>query len=193
MDDSPTPHRASPRTTALAALAIFVPLFVLLMWWAFAYRVAFDTGEATYPPRGMLSAATAAVVTTFAAAGPSVVVALFVANRNRLGAVFRRSRGKVLSAIALGFLTPVGAFGGIPTVLGGFLVVLAGFLGKPEALAMVLVNAGLIIVASLAWYPVAAVIVSGVKPHLLRLAVFVLIWWSAFGIALLITGHQEFL
>ncbi|MCB1356139.1 MAG: hypothetical protein KDK53_06440 [Maritimibacter sp.] len=168
------PHRADARTTARGALAIFLPLFAGLLWWAAAHSMA---GLPT------VWAVAAALV---AAAGPAVWFAELLANATRLPVVFHFHWSRVVHAALLGFATPVAVIHGFPTVAGPTaLVGLFGGLGAglsfAESLAGILALLVVVPLAALAWYPTVCLLASGITDHRRRFAVFVLLWWSVYA------------
>ena len=183
MPRTPPKARATPRTTALGAVAIFVPLFTALLWWAFAHRVA-PVAASGRPAFGTLSPAAAVFAAVFAAAGVAVIAALARANRRRLRAVLRPNRGRVIASIVLAFLIPVMVVEWRPLVLGLSVVNLLsyptwrGAIGVPAVLTL----------ATAIWYPITGLIISGVRERRLRFFVFALAWWSCYAGALLIWG-----
>lgn len=181
----PIPNRASPRTTALGALAIFLPLFALLLWWAYAYRVGPLTDGRSAPMDGTLRGAAAVIAAALAAGGPSVGLALLLANRRRLRAMLRVRPKRIFTSLVLALITPIGVLNWFPVILGAFAVSIVDdpwFFWRffPAGIAL----------ATLAWYPVVSLIASGVRSHCLRFAVFALAWWSIYGTALLNLGNQ---
>jgi hypothetical protein len=98
----------------------------------------------------------------------------------------------VLGALALGFVTPIGVFSWLPWILGGMwlqLGVPALFRGWPSGFFFGLMLIG---VASVVAYPIACLIVAGVRGRLWRVAVFGLMFWAAYGGIILFQGNLRF-
>jgi len=115
----PANRGADRRTTASGALAIFLPLFLILVCWAFAHRVSpIPVGESRHLV-GTLSAGIAVAGAGFAAAGPAVFLVLPVANHPRVPGIFRPRRGRVIAALTLFLLVPAGVPGFSPIVIPG--------------------------------------------------------------------------
>ena len=92
--------RAHPRTTALGALAILLPLFAALLWWGFHHRYA--PGDPEILNNGSLSVVSLLVASCLVAGGPALLMALVLANHGRLRTVFRPTWGKAFTAVFLG-------------------------------------------------------------------------------------------
>lgn len=177
-DPAALPHRADARTTALGALVIALPLFLVLLWWAAGHR-----GTGPVPGPEPVWAVLAALV---AAAGAAVLLAELLANATRLPAVFRFHWSRVVHAALLGFATPVAVINGVATIAGPTaLVGLFGGLGAGLSLGESLAGmAALLVViplAAFAWYPVVCLLASGIGDHRRRFAVFVLLWWALYA------------
>lgn len=171
---APLPHRADARTTALGALAIFLPLLAGLLWWAFTHAMA---------GLPVLWAVAAALI---AAAGPAVLLAELLANATRLSVVFHFHWSRVVHAALLGFATPVAVIHGFPTLAGPTALVglfggLSAGLSLADSFAGVLALVVVVPFAALAWYPIVCLLASGIPDHRRRFAVFALLWWSFYG------------
>jgi len=195
MNGPATPaHRVSARTTALTTLAIFIPLFGLLLWWAFEYRVV-PVAAGAVPRIGTLPPVVGVFATLFAAAWPALLVALLLANRARLRAVFRPSRRRIVGALVLSFLTPWAVISWVPWIIGGFgVLVLLEIPGAsafdPQSLLSIGAYLGALALAALVWYPAACLLVSGIRSHWLQVAGFALTFWAAYALHLLVSGYQ---
>ena len=122
------------------------------------------------------------------ALGLAVLIGLAVVNRHRWRAVLRPNRGRVIGALALGFVTPVAVFNWGPWIIGGMWLTL-GFpalqAGRPSGFFF-----GLMVLTAAAalWYPFACLIVSGIHGRLMRVAVFALMFWAGYAAIILAVG-----
>lgn len=126
------------------------------------------------------------------ALGLSVVIGLTWANRDRLRSVLRPRRSRVLGALALGFVTPIGVFSWLPWILGGMWLTLglpALQEGRPSGFFF-----GLMLIggASVVAYPIACLIVAGIRGRVMRVAVFGLMFWAAYAGIILFQGNLRF-
>jgi hypothetical protein len=155
--------------------------FSARLWWI----------EPSFPriaPKGIAVLPFAAIF----AFGTALILCLAYANRNRWRAVLRPSWGRVIGAVVLLVVTPVAVFAWLPSILGfaigiGIFVVLGegGWDVDLEFLA-------LLIVPVLIWYPVSCLIVSGVSARWVRVALFCLLFWSAYSAVILTLGTMKF-
>jgi hypothetical protein len=120
--------------------------------------------------------------------GLAVLVGLGWANRQRWRAVLRPNRGRVIGALVLGFVTPVAVYSWAPFILGGLWL----FLGLPMiqegSPGAFLAGTLAIGIASALWYPAACLIVSGIHNRWARVAIFALMFWSAYSAFILVQG-----
>lgn len=182
----PPAARVPARSTALGAATLFLPLAAVLIWWTLQHRL--DPGLAPRPGLGTLPPFAGLAAAILAAAGPSVLAALFLANRRRLLAVLRVTRQKAGGAMILALLTPVATLQWWPLTAGLFLTL--GLVRGPAA-TLITVPA-IYALLTLAWFVPVALILSGIRHAGLRAAVFALVWWSGYGIVLLRDGYHDF-
>ena len=174
-----------PRLSLRWVAVLALPLTAALM--ALRWGVV-EPANPVIVPKGWLALPFAAVL----ALGLSVVIGLAWANRDRLRNVLRPRRSRVLGALALGFVTPIGVFSWLPWILGGMwlqLGVPALFRGWPSGFFFGLMLIG---VASVVAYPIACLIVAGVRGRVWRVAVFGLMFWAAYGGIILFQGNLRF-
>lgn len=121
------------------------------------------------------------------ALGIAVLMGLAMANRHRWRAVLRPTRGRVIGALALAFLTPFVVINWGPWLLGLFvLFTLTGAAGS--GLGQGLAGLGIFAAAVILWYPAACLIVSGIRGRVMRLAIFALMFWASYSAFLVFTG-----
>ncbi len=184
MDSSSPPDRVPPRTVAKWARGIFVPLFAILLFFAYSFRVMPMTGN--FPQDGTLPNWVAVVAALITAAGVAVLTSLLVANIGRLRAVLRPRTGKVLTALVLAAIMPVAFFDWMPVVPGAMVVMMLTDYYE----GWVLWLAGLLALMILT-YPISALAISGIRAKRTRFAVFALIWWTAYFGQLLAFGFRN--
>lgn len=174
----------SPAQIVRVALCMALIICAGLVLFALRFRVA--PVPKSYPVDGTLPLWVSVVAAVFCGTGLSVLLALLYANGARLNVVLRPRLGKILSAVALGSLFPVLLFDWMPMVpiVMILLMLFDGYGGWVEWL----MYAGFF---SLAMYPVAAILISGIHSKQIRFATFVLIWWTLYFGRLLIFGFQS--
>ncbi len=176
--------RPDQNITLRRAVLIAVPVSVAMLVWAINARVAPVDPIKGIPPEGKLPLWVATLACIIVALAIGMLSSLAISNFKRWRVVLHPNLGRVLGAVALSFLTPLAVFTYIPWILGPtFLVV---FIAAPFA------NTAIILVSILLWYPVSCLLVSGVRHRLLRVLLFSLTWWGAYGVALLYYGYQVF-
>ncbi len=137
--------------------------------------------------------------------GISVLIRLFWANRKRLKAVLRPNAGRFISAVLMGLLTPYAVVNGVPIfwfplnsvfrhealiflahttapwiVAGQIYVIFGNYAGLGVQAAEGIKGLALLTVPyALGWYPICAIIISGVRSKLMRVAIFNLMFWAA--------------
>ena len=160
--------RPSPRTTALGAFAIWVPLFSILLWWAFTNRVGPEFGRAGQSP---LPPVLAVFVSALTASSPAVLAALLIAERTRLRNVLRPSRTQIRVAVIGALATPefmLLALMPIPFGLYRIIAVatfgLAGMVTGREFLGLT----ALLPIVALVWFLAIGSVRTGVRSHGLR-------------------------
>jgi hypothetical protein len=166
--------------TAALTLAVFVLRIVLIEPW-----------NTAIVPKGLAVLPFAALF----AFGLSVVITLAVANRHRWRVVLRPNRGRVIGAIALALVTPLAIFSWLPSILGGWLVVWVMLATSKElvaALEFFIFSLTFFLLAAALWYPIACLIVSGLTSRWARVAVFSLMYLSAYSAIMLVLGTQIF-
>ena len=170
----------SARLVAVLTLGLTAVLMAARFWGVEpAHRAIVPKGWAALPFALLL------------ALGLAVLMGLVRANRHRWGTIWRQTRGRVIGALVLGFLTPVAVFDWFPWIAGGLslslgLGVLSG--GGISGLAVLAFWP----LASLLWYPAACLIVAGIHGHVMRVAVFALMFWAAYSAIILFVGTQQF-
>jgi hypothetical protein len=139
-------------------------------------------------PKG-LAALPFAVVFAF---GLSVVITLAYSNRHRWGTVLRRSTGRVVGAVTLAFLTPLFVYDWLPWIFGALLALGgAASLGDGDLSLLPIAFAASITAIAL-WYPISGLIVSGLASRWARVAVFCLMFWTAYSAIILVVGNRTF-
>jgi hypothetical protein len=176
------PHVSVPLLFALTVL-ICVITFAARLWWI----------EPTFPrivPKGFAALPFAAVF----AFGLALVITLGVANRHRWRAVLHPNRGRIIGAAVLAFVTPVVVFSWVPWIIGGTVAFLGSVVlsNDPQRYSLVLYGLAILIAATALWYPVACMIVSGFRSWKMRVAVFALMFWTAYSASILTLGTMIF-
>lgn len=121
--------------------------------------------------------------------GMAVVIGLVLANRQRWRAVLRPSRGRVIGALVLTFVTPVVVINWGPWTLGPLaLFTLTGIAGS--GLAQGFEAFGLFAAGAILWYPVASLVISGIRSRPMRLAIFALMFWASYSGILIFSGTR---
>jgi hypothetical protein len=147
--------------------------------------------EPTFPrikPNGISAVPFAAIF----ALGFALLLTLAHTNRDRLRAVLRPSRGRIIGAVVLALLTPIAVFSWVPWVLGGWVVFAAFLVFEERSMEPFLAAIALITAAAGLWYPAAALIISGLHSLILRVAAFALMFWTAYSAIILVVGNQIF-
>ncbi|WP_430465063.1 hypothetical protein [Tabrizicola sp.] len=180
-DGGPQRPRLSAGLVLGLSLALAGLLMALRLWWV-------EPASPNIVPKGWAALPFAAML----AFGLAVVIGLAVANRGRWRAVLWPRRSRVLGALALGFVTPIGVFSWLPWILGGMWLTLglpALQEGQPSGFFL-----GLMLIggASVLAYPLSCLIVAGVKSRIWRVAVFGLMFWAAYGGIILFQGNLRF-
>lgn len=185
MDDVAVAAKPQVSLQLLAALTVLFALavFILRLWVIEALNPAID-------PKGIAALPSAAVF----AFGLALVITLAVANRHRWRAVLHPNRGRIIGAAVLAFVTPVVVFSWIPWIIGGLIVVLGSVVltNNPQEYSLVLYALAILMAATALWYPVACLIVSGLASRWARVAVFCLMFWTAYSTVILVLGTQIF-
>lgn len=164
-------------------LAVALTALVLALRWAVV-----EPANPQIVPKGWAVLPFAAML----ALGISVLAGLAFASRGRWRAVLRPRRSRVLGALALGFVTPIGVFSWLPWILGGMWLTLglpALQEGQPSGFFLGLMLIGGVSVLA---YPLSCLIVAGVKSRIWRVAVFGLMFWAAYGGIILFEGNLRF-
>lgn len=129
----------------------------------------------------------------FLGLGLAVLTGLAMANRARIRAVLRPSRGRVIGALILGFLTPFAVYDWLPWIVGGASLILVIAALTEGQVGIVLRMALIWFLASAFWYPASCLIVSGTGNRRLRVALFALLVWAAYAAVLLAAGTRHFM
>jgi hypothetical protein len=166
---------------ALLTATLTLAVYLLRIWWVEPVSPDID-------PKGLRVLPFAAIF----AFGLSVVITLALANRHRWRVVLWWNAGRIIGALVLAFVTPLVVYGWLPWILG----ILAGMFG-PVALAEGDFRAFLLILGISAgavalWYPISCLIVSGLTSRWTRVAVFCLMFWTAYSAIILVVGNQIF-
>jgi hypothetical protein len=140
-------------------------------------------------PKG-LAAVPFAVLFAF---GMSVAISLAVANRHRWHAVLRPSQGRIIGALVLLVVTPTAVFTWAPSILGFWIVLWLSFLVDQRNWDEVAGFLALAVLVMTVWYPIAALIVSGIGNRLARVALFCLMFWTAYSAVILAFGTRTFM
>jgi hypothetical protein len=120
------------------------------------------------------------------------VITPAVANRHRWPAVIRPDTSRVIGAVALLIVTPVAVFTWVPLILGFAFGIGIFFILSEGRSYIDLGFLALLIVPVLIWYPVACLIVSGVRSRWVRVALFALMFWTAYSAIILTLGTKIF-
>jgi hypothetical protein len=173
-----------------ACLGVLTFLIYRLFW----HRL-FTTVPCTPYEGCPLGAGLSAVASLVFASGTALLLAILLQNRGRYRQVFRISRARLIGAAALAALTPLGIFSGVPWILLPMLVFLIAAASSTGAglggMAIPMMAATLVIAITLA-YPIACLLVSGLRNRFLRFAGFTLVWWSAYCLVLMLFGLRKF-
>lgn len=126
--------------------------------------------------------------------GVAVVLCLARANWHRRRVVFHPNRGRIIGAVVLAAVTPVGVIAGVPSIIGFRAVIwFISLIGGAGGWSLFNLVAPLIlIVVLLFWYGVSCLIVSGITSRWVRVAVFALMFWAAYSTVILIAGNTVF-
>ena len=181
-DVAPSPKpRVSPAAIGVLTAIIAAICMAVRLWWV-------EPMPAPVQPKEWM-ALPFAVAFGF---GVAVVLSLAWANRHRWRVVLYPNRGRVIGAYALACVTPFAVFDWLPAILGGWVLIfglsdLSG--GNPLTLIFGLVA---MLLPALLWYPVSCLIVSGLKSRWVRVAVYSLMFWTAYSAIILMFGTQRF-
>jgi hypothetical protein len=175
----PVPIR---RLLALAALIFTITLAVRLWWIEPAFPLITPKGPAAVPFAAIF------------AFGLALILTLAHTNRHRWRAVLRPNRGRIIGAAVLAFVTPVVVFSWVPYIIGGAVVIVGSVVlsNNPQQYSVVLYGPAILIAATALWYPVACLIVSGFRSWKMRVAVFALMFWTAYSASILTLGTMIF-
>ena len=159
-----------------------------LIWGCYVLWVRQALMTAANPPAVFI--ATPASAIPFAAVlayGLAIIIQLFMANKTRLGAVFRPNRGRIIGTLALFCVTPLAILSWYPwIVLGVAPIIVLTFTTAPLAFA------GGAIALLLFWYPIACLIISGTRNRWRRFGRFCLMFWSSYAAQVLLLGVDQF-
>lgn len=183
---NPMETSAKPRLSAPLVWGLTLALSLVLLS---THRVSILPRNPDIVPQGWA----ALPFLVLLALGLAVLIGLAVANRGRFRAVLRPNRGRVVAALAMGFVTPIAVYSWLPWIIGGMWLMLglpALQEGNPWGFFFGLLMVGL---AALVWYPIACLIVSGIHHRAVRVAIFALMFWAAYSAILLLTGTQKFM
>lgn len=178
-----TKPQVSLRLLAALTLVLALSVFLVRLW-------VIEPVNPAIKPKGLAALPFA----TLFAFGLSVVITLATANRHRWKAVLYPNRARIIGATVLALVTPVVVFSWVPWIIGGLVVVLGSFALSSETQRISTVLYGLVIfvAATALWYPVACLIVSGLQSRRMRVAVFSLMFWTAYSAVILILGTRIF-
>jgi hypothetical protein len=178
-----TKPQVSLRLLVALTLGLALAVFLVRLWVIEALTPAIK-------PKGLAALPFA----TLFAFGLSVVITLATANRHRWKAVLHPNRARIIGATVLAFVTPVVVFSWVPWIIGGAVVVVGSFTLSHDAQRISPIVYGLAIFAAATalWYPVACLIISGLRSRKLRVAVFSLMFWTAYSAVILILGTRIF-
>lgn len=172
---------------AMLGLAFLVAV-LWLHWSVFAPDHALTDNNST-----PLSTFTVLPLAVLLSAALGILVSLFLSNKDRLAAVLRPSRARILSAIIMAGLTPVAVFNWMPWLAAAFIGAGLFPFGAGTAIldgliVMIMSIIALILLSAL-WYLPSGLIISGVKSKPLRIALFALMWWGFYAAILLVNGY----
>ncbi len=155
----------------------------LRLWWI-------EPRNPKIEPKGMLFLPFAALI----GMGVAVVLCLAWANWHRRRVVFHPNRGRIIGAVVLAAVTPVGVIAGLPSIIGFWAVIwFISLIGGAGGLLLFNLVAPLIlIVVLLFWYGVSCLIVSSITSRWVRVAVFTLMFWAAYSMLFLLAGKSVF-
>lgn len=160
------------RPVLVLTAALTAGLMVLRLGWIEPARPEID-------PQGWAALPFAALL----ALGLAVFVLLAFVNRGRWRAVLRPSRGRVIGALVLGFVTPATVINWGPWSLGP-IAALTLFSERGYWAS------GLFFLASGLLYPVSCLLVSGIHRRPLRVLMFALPFWDCYSAILLWQGTR---
>lgn len=156
----------------------------MLVWLSYvAWRYPVMLGEPGYTHQYIPTPFTILPAVAFFSLGVATLISLFTHNRQRLRAVLRPTKGRVIGAIILGFLTPIVVFNWVPWIVIGTAMVLSS--ETPLLLPLALLPA-------LLWYLPSCLIVSGIKSRPMRVATYALFWWAGYSGLILFNGILNF-
>jgi len=173
------PYRLARKIWALTFAVVAVVHFTL---WRPNQAVNFHDG-----PAPILLAVLAAATLGY---GLAAITALLITNWPKKRTVLWPTKGKLIGAFTLAFVTPLAVFSGVPWIVGGMLLFTAPML--PPAFETLLVAAQWTLVPTAAWYIPSALIISGTRSHKLRFGLFCVMFWSCYAAHILYTGLKTF-
>jgi hypothetical protein len=94
----------------------------------------------------------------------------------------------------LASVTPLVVFSWVPFIVGGAAAFFVGvaLTETNETMGAALYVLALLVALTAVWYPISCLIVSGLASRWARVAVFCLMFWSAYGAIILVVGNQIF-
>ena len=177
-------HQNPQAEPLLRRIAITTALLGVPVWLAYVFwRLPVMRAEPDYYHQYIPTALTILPAVVFFSLGLATLICLFTQNRRRLRTVLRPTKGRIIGALILGFLTPLVVFNWTPWIVIGIAVLMSGTdsWGLPLAL-----------LPGVAWYLPSCLIVSGVKSRPLRVAIYSLFWWASFSAHFLFNGVLNF-
>ncbi|MGL4236863.1 hypothetical protein, partial [Tabrizicola sp.] len=124
--------------------------------------------------------------------GIALILCLAYANRHRWRTVLRPSWGRVIGAMVLLVVTPVAVFTWLPSILGFAIGIVILLMVEAGSWDIDLGFLALLIMSMLIWDPVSCLIVSGISSRWVRVAVFCLMFWTAYCAVILTLGTRTF-
>ncbi len=180
----PTPRQTARLTAGLAA--VFAPA----LWLAYSRLWVPRLMEDAYWQRGELTIIEGWISVALCGLigfGSAILVAIAVLNRRRLRLMFHPTTPKVITSCAFALLTPISLILGLP-----FPLWMASFaLSDPAVMAgtghlqQIIGLSAPVIVGS---YVIVSLVIYGVRRHILRLPIFLLIWLALYAVQLLRVG-----
>lgn len=184
--DQPSAAVPKPRLSAPLVCVLALPLLLVL---SAIHRISIAPRTPKIVPQGWA----AMPFLVLLALGLAVLIGLAVANRGRFRAVLHPNRGRVIGALVMGFVTPIAVYSWLPWIIGGMWLTLGLPALQDGNLKGFFFGLQMLGLAALLWYPIACLIVSGIRRRAVRVAIFALMFWAVYAAVLLVTGTKPFM